>query len=191
MSVDEKGSDASPQQEPAPVPETPGLPVLRREAIMLHQERGRIATLVAVCSLLGVALGFSLSTMAAAMQAASGRPHQLQVRTVSLIQPGYEDAATPTWLGVTFTRARCGSGGGALVTKVHPGSPAAMVGVQSGDVIVAVNGSPVERSDDLISLIRAESPGTRATVHVRRDGALRSFDPRLDRMPAHLARTLR
>jgi putative serine protease PepD len=44
---------------------------------------------------------------------------------------------------------------GAILISVAPGSPAAAGGLATGDVVVAVNGVPVESADDLIASIAA------------------------------------
>ncbi|MFP3250090.1 MAG: PDZ domain-containing protein, partial [Paraburkholderia sp.] len=58
---------------------------------------------------------------------------------------------------------------GALVCSVDPGGPAAKAGLQPGDVITAVNGSPVADSTDLPAQIASIAPGSTATVTVWRD----------------------
>jgi len=58
---------------------------------------------------------------------------------------------------------------GALVSSVDPGGPAAKAGLQAGDVILGVNGSPVNDSTDLPSQIAAMKPGAKATLDVWRD----------------------
>ena len=58
---------------------------------------------------------------------------------------------------------------GALVSSVDPGGPAAKAGLQAGDVILAVNGAPVNSSSELPSQIAAMKPGTKATLDVWRD----------------------
>jgi len=62
---------------------------------------------------------------------------------------------------------------GALVSSVEAGGPAAKAGLQAGDVILAVNGVPVEDSTDLPSQIAAMKPGTKATLDVWRDKSKR------------------
>ena len=59
---------------------------------------------------------------------------------------------------------------GALVQDVTPGSPGARAGLRTYDVIVAVDGRPIESNDALIQIIAARSAGSVATVHVLRDG---------------------
>jgi Do/DeqQ family serine protease len=59
---------------------------------------------------------------------------------------------------------------GALVTQIEPGSPAEQAGLQAGDVIVAIDGKPIDSSVDLrneIGLIRA---GESVEVTSLRDG---------------------
>jgi serine protease Do len=58
---------------------------------------------------------------------------------------------------------------GALVSSVDPGGPAAKAGLQAGDVILGVNGNPVNDSTDLPSQIASMKPGTKATLEVWRD----------------------
>jgi serine protease Do len=58
---------------------------------------------------------------------------------------------------------------GALVSSVDPGGPAAKAGLQAGDVILAVNGTPVNDSTDLPAQIASMKPGSKATLDVWRD----------------------
>jgi serine protease Do len=59
---------------------------------------------------------------------------------------------------------------GALVQDVTPGSPGARAGLRTYDVIVAVDGRPIESDNALIEIIAARSPGSAATVRLLRDG---------------------
>lgn len=58
---------------------------------------------------------------------------------------------------------------GAIVAGVEPGSPAAAVGLQSGDVVVALNGQPVLGSTHLRNRIGLTPVGTQVRLTVRRD----------------------
>jgi serine protease Do len=58
-----------------------------------------------------------------------------------------------------------------LVSSVDAGGPAAKAGLQPGDVITAVNGSPVADSTDLPAQVASLAPGSSATVTVWRDKA--------------------
>ena len=59
---------------------------------------------------------------------------------------------------------------GALVSSVEKDGPAAKAGLQPGDVILAVNGKPIERYGELSGNIAAMKPGTDANVDVWRSG---------------------
>jgi serine protease Do len=59
---------------------------------------------------------------------------------------------------------------GALVSRVTPGSAAAKAGLKSGDVILQLDGEPINRSIDLSSRVAAMAPGTKAELEVWRDG---------------------
>jgi serine protease Do len=60
--------------------------------------------------------------------------------------------------------------GGALVDEPQPGGPAAQAGIQSGDVITAVDGTAVKDSRDFGKRIGAMAPGTSVKVSVLRNG---------------------
>ena len=62
-------------------------------------------------------------------------------------------------------------GGGALVGIVHPDTPAERGGLKPGDIIVAVEGTPVVDADRLARLVQAARARGSATVTVRRAGA--------------------
>jgi serine protease Do len=59
---------------------------------------------------------------------------------------------------------------GALVSRVTPGSAAAKAGLKSGDVILQLDGEPINRSIDLSSRVATMAPGTKAELEVWRDG---------------------
>jgi len=64
---------------------------------------------------------------------------------------------------------------GALVSSVDASGPAAKAGVQPGDVILSVNGTPVADSSDLPSQIAALKPGSSASIQVWRDKATKDL----------------
>jgi len=59
---------------------------------------------------------------------------------------------------------------GALVSGVTPGSAAAKAGLKSGDVILALDGQPINRSIDLASRVATMHPGSKAQLSVWRNG---------------------
>jgi Do/DeqQ family serine protease len=64
---------------------------------------------------------------------------------------------------------------GALVSRVEPNSPAAQVGLRMGDVIVAVDGSPVTSAADLHTEIGLKEAGQTVHLEVVRDGRTLTF----------------
>ncbi len=63
---------------------------------------------------------------------------------------------------------------GALVAQVGKDSPAERAGIESGDVIVAVDGEQIEVSADLPHVIGLIAPGSKVPVSVIREGKERS-----------------
>lgn len=60
--------------------------------------------------------------------------------------------------------------GGAVITWVFRNSPAAAAGLESGDVVVAIDGEPVRDAADLVEAIRARALGESVELTVERDG---------------------
>jgi S1-C subfamily serine protease len=58
---------------------------------------------------------------------------------------------------------------GAVVITVQPGSPAAIAGLQEGDVITAFDGEQIDTMLDLATIVRRRDPGETVTLTVMRD----------------------
>ena len=86
------------------------------------------------------------------------------------------------YLGVGLAD-RSDGGQGAVVTNVEQGTPAAAVGIEDGDLIVAVDGAPTDGSTGLIAAIRDLEPGDTVTLTVMRDGAERMLEVTLTDRP--------
>jgi S1-C subfamily serine protease len=69
--------------------------------------------------------------------------------------------------------------GGAVVAQVAPRSAAAAAGLQPGDVIVEVNGSPIADAADLRNLVGLLPVGTELGIVLYRDGQELSVDARI------------
>lgn len=61
-------------------------------------------------------------------------------------------------------------GKGVLIGEVMPDSPAARGGIKPGDVVVKINGKPVDDRTDMLRLVSATSPGKKIEVVVMRQG---------------------
>src|SRR3954451_20380751 len=73
------------------------------------------------------------------------------------------------FLGIHLER-RTDGGSGALVGEVVHGSGADKAGIKVGDVVVAVNGQPINGQAALIATIRDLAPGDTAAVSLTRNG---------------------
>ncbi len=73
---------------------------------------------------------------------------------------------------------------GAAINTVAPGSPAASVGLQSGDTITAIDGATVTSDADLLSALAAQKPGAAATLSVNRQGQTIQVTVHLTELPA-------
>jgi serine protease Do len=69
---------------------------------------------------------------------------------------------------------------GALVGDVEAAGPADRVGIHSGDVVVSVDGSEVERVQDLPRLVARHAPGSSIRLTVLRDKSPKTFNVTLD-----------
>lgn len=77
---------------------------------------------------------------------------------------------------------------GALVANVDPNSPAAKAGIEAGDVVLAVNGTPIVGSADLPALVGLALPGDKVALQLWRQGAERTVHATLaDAKPTHAA----
>ena len=65
--------------------------------------------------------------------------------------------------------------GGALVNSVEKGGPAEKAGVESGDIILKVDGRTVNTSSELPRIITQVKPGAKVTLQVWRKGATKDI----------------
>ena len=71
------------------------------------------------------------------------------------------------YVGVELNSA---STGGAQVTQVQPSSPGAAAGLQSNDLITAVNGKSISSTQGFIETVDNYAPGQTVTLTVKRNG---------------------
>jgi serine protease Do len=72
---------------------------------------------------------------------------------------------------------------GALVGDVSPNSPAQKSGLETGDIVLSVNGKPVADSNDLRMTISQMAPDTSVKLQVLRNGSEREFAVKLAELP--------
>jgi len=73
---------------------------------------------------------------------------------------------------------------GALIGDVSPDGPAAKAGLKKGDVIVSVNGEPIEATNQLQLRVSSLAPGTSVDLKVFRDGKTSDMKVTLGELPA-------
>ena len=66
--------------------------------------------------------------------------------------------------------------GGVLVGTVTPGGPAAKAGIQPGDVVLSIDGTPIKDGDALVDLVSAKHPGSTVKLTYLRDGKRQTAD---------------
>jgi S1-C subfamily serine protease len=99
-----------------------------------------------------ISVGEALPVVAALREQAGGEP-----RLEGFLGVGLDD--------------RSDGGQGAIVSDVQPDTPAAEAGVLVGDLVVAIDGVPIDGAVGMIAAIRDLEPGDRITLTVVRDGA--------------------
>jgi putative serine protease PepD len=77
------------------------------------------------------------------------------------------------YLGVSVDTVSTATGAtatGARITTVRSGTPAEDAGLQSGDVVVTIDGTTIDTGDELQSVIAGKKPGDKVQVTYVRDG---------------------
>jgi serine protease Do len=113
--------------------------------------------------------------------------------TVKAIVTQLKDTGKVTrgWIGVQIQEVtadiaeglRLSGTRGALVADPQPGSPAAKGGIESGDVIISINGAEAHDSRDVARTISSLRPGSTAAILVVRNGQEKSFNVVLGNLP--------
>jgi len=87
---------------------------------------------------------------------------------IDQLKKGNTAARPQGFLGVSLSTA---TSGGAQITAVTAGTPAAAAGLQVNDVITSIDGHPITSSTDAADYITSQAPGTKVTIQYRRGGA--------------------
>ena len=82
--------------------------------------------------------------------------------------------ARRTVIGAQVGGARAGAAGGVRLASVDPVGPASDAGLRAGDVVLKLDGKPLEEPSDLIALVRKYAPGAVVNVEYRRGSARQS-----------------
>jgi len=68
-----------------------------------------------------------------------------------------------------------GKAQGALINRIEAGAPADKAGLEAGDVILKIDGKPIEKSSDLPRLVGNTKPGTKSNLTIFRRGATKEL----------------
>ena len=101
----------------------------------------------------------------------SSRPGGLggsQAKAFSDLAAGFGGTQTGPWSAQDLDSGDDEGGGGVEVGDVGPGGPLAQAGVRAGDVIVAVDGNPVDDEEDLFDALGSLMPGRSAVLEIVR-----------------------
>src|SRR4051812_35325891 len=79
------------------------------------------------------------------------------------------------------------AGGGAQLTNVQAGTPAAKAGLKAGDVVTAVDGDTVGSASDLTAAISSHKPGDKVTLKVKSGSTTKNVEVTLGNRPASAA----
>jgi serine protease Do len=93
------------------------------------------------------------------------------------------------WLGVAVADAPTaadGAAGGAEITGVEAGSPAAQAGLEITDIVTTVDGTPVAGATGLTKAIASMTPGAKVVLGVSKNQHISYLPVIVDRRPAQL-----
>jgi S1-C subfamily serine protease len=92
------------------------------------------------------------------------------------------------WIGADYMDVQTQPGAprqrGVVVTRVVPESPAAQAGVQAGDVLQSIDGTPIVDHIDLANREAAITPGTKVHIEGTRRNQAFNLDLTLVQRPA-------
>jgi serine protease Do len=76
---------------------------------------------------------------------------------------------------VAALKASGANDGGVYIQEVTAGGPSDKAGLKSGDVIVAINGTPIKNGDELVNTVTATPVGNSLSLTALRDGKRENF----------------
>lgn len=107
-----------------------------------------------------------------------------QLRDTGKVSRGYMGAEIQDLTPELAKAFNLSSTNGVAVTKVEPDSPAEQAGLQTGDVVVSVNGTAVKTVNELRLRISGTKPGETVKLSVQRDGKPLTLAVTLKQLPS-------
>jgi serine protease Do len=114
-----------------------------------------------------------------------------QIRSTGRVRRGEIGARTQTLTPVLAEALGLAHRDGVVVSDVHPQGPAAAAGLQIGDVVLALDGKPMENARQLLVNLYPRPPGTSVRLDVLRGSRALSVTPTIRERrgdPASIAR---
>jgi len=105
-----------------------------------------------------------------AVPSALARPIIEQLRATGKVERGWIGARIQPVTDEIAEAVGLDKGRGAMIAAIDPASPAALAKLQPGDVILAYDGKPIDRSRQLPRLVAGTPPETPVKLTVWRDG---------------------
>jgi len=142
----------------------------------------------------GQVVGINTLIITQGVPQSAGVGFAVPINAAKEILPQLRDKGKVTrgWLGVEIqsvtedmakTIKGLKNGKGAIISDVAAGSPAAKAGVEPGDVVVAVDGRPVEDNNDLSRYIASRPPSSTVRLQVIREGVEKALSVTLGTFP--------
>jgi serine protease Do len=144
----------------------------------------------ALVNILGELIGINTAIVGGANTIGFAIPID-RVRRVADDLLNYKEVKT-AWIGLRGTTLvpansrPSAHGQGLRVRSVWPGSPAAKAGLAPGDVVVSLDGRPVENREDLDTALASVGPGRALALTYRREGQERTARVTTERTPEDL-----
>jgi YidC/Oxa1 family membrane protein insertase len=112
------------------------------------------------------------------------------VERIELSNPRYRDAENRSgYLGSLALVSNPKAKSGCVANVVGKGTPAAEAGMQAGDVITNIGGTPISKPDELVEWLNANTkPGESVQLTIERGGAPQNLTAKLTRYPLSVVR---
>jgi membrane-associated protease RseP (regulator of RpoE activity) len=158
----------------------------------MEDERQRIYTVIAIVALVAVLLSCAAGALAGGVAGYLMGQRQGQIAAERVL--GQRGDAIPSFPEMPvpfpeqeeelrpFEGAPAGRVG-AVILEVLPGMPAEQAGLREGDIIVAIDRTPIDRNHSLPAVISQYQPGDRVTVTFWRNDGQDSLVVRLTENP--------
>ena len=106
-----------------------------------------------------------------------------QLEKTGQVSRGYIGVEAQMLTGATAKALRVPENSGALLAGVMPKGPAAVAGLEPGDIVQAVNGQKIANPKELALNIAAVAPGQEARLSVLHDGKVRDVALKVGQLP--------